>query len=95
MALDKDHDGLKREFSANLQAFGQGGFKIVSGGSTVLGDFIAFTTIEDSTVSAVFPAGMNTDDLSSVLIPAGITIYGKFNSITSTGTLIAYNLIEG
>ena len=95
MAFDKDHDGLKREFSHNLQAFGQNGFKVIVNNS-VVGDFVAFTTIEDSLVSVTIPDNMPADAISNTQIPAGITIYGKFTSITTApGKVIAYILTEG
>ena len=95
MAFDKDHDGLKRESSSNLQSFGQNGFKLISGGSTVTDDFVAFTALEDTVVTVTIPSGMDADALSSTSIPAGLTVYGKFTSITSSARLIAYKLTEG
>lgn len=95
MAFDKDHDGLKREFSSNLQAFGQNGFKVLVN-ETETGDFVAFTAIEDSTITVAIPDDMPADIISNMSIPAGITIYGKFTSITaSPGKVIAYILTEG
>ena len=97
MALDKDHDALKREFSANLQSFGQNGFKIV-GNSMVEGEFIAITAVEDSVITALIPDGMSpsADIPNQLPIPAGLTIYGKFLAvIAEQGQVIAYNLTEG
>ena len=96
MAFDKDHDGLKREFSANLQSFGQNGFKIV-GATAVEGDFVAITALSDSVVTTVLPDDMDwADALQAHTIPAGVTVYGKFKSVTATsGQVIAYNLTEG
>lgn len=94
MAFDKDHDGLKREFSANLQSFGQNGFKIV-GSTQVNGDFVAITALEESTVSFGIPVGMAADD-GTITLPAGLTIYGKFTTVTAlSGKVIAYTLTEG
>lgn len=94
MAFDKEHDGLKREFSANLQSFGQNGFKIV-GSTQVNGDFVAITALEESTVSFTIPAGMAAD-AGTVTLPVGLTIYGKFKTVTATsGKVIAYTLTEG
>jgi hypothetical protein len=97
MAFDKDHDALKREFSANLQAFGQNGFKIV-GNSMVEGEFVAITALEDSVISAFIPVGMSpaADVPVSLPMPKGVTIYGKFIGVISeSGKVIAYNLTEG
>lgn len=97
MALDKDHDGLKREFSANLQSFGQNGFKIV-GNSMVEGEFVAITALEDSVITALIPDGMSpaADVPAGMSMPAGLTIYGKFTGVLAdAGQVIAYNLTEG
>jgi hypothetical protein len=94
MAFDKDHDALKREFSHNLQAFGQNGFKSV-GSTPVVGEFVAITALVDSQVTIVIPSGMDADG-GVYDLPAGLTIYGKFTSVTAnTGKVIAYNLTEG
>jgi|TARA_E500000318_G_scaffold111024_1_gene128153 hypothetical protein len=37
-------------------------------------------------------AGINTDNLTGITIPAGVIIYGRFTAITGTGTLIAYGI---
>jgi len=94
MAFDKDHDGLKREFSANLQSFGQNGFKIV-GVDAVVGEFVAITALEESLIDYTIPTGMDAD-AEQILLPAGLTIYGKFTSVTAiSGVVLAYNLTEG
>lgn len=93
MAFDKDDDTLKRDYYANLQAFGQNGFRIV-GSTAVQGDFVAITALSDSQVSTVLPDDMDyADPLQNHVIPAGVTVYGKFKSVTATsGQVIAYNL---
>lgn len=92
MALDKDFDALKREHSANLQSFGQNGFKIVSN-TLVAGEFVAITALEESVLTASIPTGMSADAPSALVIPAGLTIYGKFTDvICSSGKVIAYNV---
>lgn len=94
MAFDKDHDALKREFSHNLQAFGQNGFKIVSN-QQVDGDFVAIMALVDSTISFGIPVGMDADD-GTIDLKAGQTIYGKFTTVTAlSGRAIAYILTEG
>lgn len=98
MAFDKDHDGLKREFSANLQSFGQNGFKVISSPVAVNGEFVAITALSDSMVYATLPDGMSdyADALLNDIIPAGVTVYGKFTSVAvNSGKVIAYNLTEG
>lgn len=97
MAFDKDHDALKREFSHNLQAFGQNGFKIV-GNTMTEGEFVAITAVEDSVITAFIPEGMEpaADMPTSLPLPKGVTIYGKFiRVISESGKVIAYNLTEG
>jgi hypothetical protein len=97
MAFDKEHDGLKREYSANLQSFGQNGFKIV-GNTMTEGEFVAITAVEDSVITALIPAGMEAyaSVPTSLALTAGLTIYGKFVSvIAESGKVIAYNLTEG
>lgn len=94
MAFDKDHDALKRDFSHNLQAFGQNGFKIISN-LEVQGEFIAIMALEDCTISFGIPEGMDADD-DNIDLKAGMVIYGKFITVTAlTGRAIAYNLTEG
>jgi len=94
MALDKNHNRLKAEYAANLQSFGQNGFKIV-GSSPVDGEFVAITALEESLVDYTIPTGMNAD-VGQILLPAGLTIYGKFTSVTAiSGVVLAYNLTEG
>lgn len=94
MAFDKDHNGLKTEYAANLQSFGQNGFKIV-GTTPVAGEFVAITALEESLVDYTIPTGMNAD-VGQILLPAGLTIYGKFTSVTAiSGVVLAYNLTEG
>ena len=77
-----------------LQTFGQKGFKYVAVTSAVTGlDVVAITVLEEATVGSsgiVCDAG---DDIASgAVLPAGITIYGKFSTIhISAGKLIAYH----
>ena len=72
------------------QVLGQKGFrKLTTGGSSTSGEFYrAITVLDDAVITTVSEAG---DPLTSEAIPAGITIYGLFSSITVTsGELIAY-----
>lgn len=88
---------MSKNFSPNAvnqQTFGAAGFKQITGGSgQVLGDFVAITALEDVNVSSIVTT--TGDDLGdSVTIPAGVTIYGDFTSITldttNGGRVIAY-----
>lgn len=82
---------LVHGYNANLQAFGQSGFDYQSGaGSLTAHTYVAVTTLESSVISTVSSFG---DNLSTVEIPAGLTIYGLFTEITvDSGKLLAYRL---
>lgn len=72
------------------QVLGQKGFrKLRTGSASISGEFYrAITVLDDAVITTVSEAG---DVLTSEAIPAGITIYGLFSSITVTsGELIAY-----
>ena len=79
---------LVHNYNANLQAFGQSGFDYVTTGTINSHTYIAISALEDASISVTAGAG---DDLSSVTIPKGMTIYGSFSSITvSSGKILAY-----
>lgn len=83
---------LVHDYNANLQAFGQSGFDYVTTGTINTHAYIAISALEDASISATPSAG---DSLSSVTIPKGMTIYGKFTSITvSSGKILAYREVE-
>jgi len=72
------------------QVLGQKGFrKFRTGSASISGEFYrAITVLDDTVITTVSESG---DDLTAETIPAGITIYGLFSSITVTsGDLIAY-----
>jgi|6_EtaG_2_1085325.scaffolds.fasta_scaffold18772_1 hypothetical protein len=87
--------------AANLQ-LGQAGYDIVAGGENVTGIYVAITVlvgsevIADNTASGTVTAvSVDTDmweSLSTQEIPEGVTIYGRWNSITmgSSDECIAY-----
>jgi len=72
------------------QVLGQKGFrKISTGGSGTAGEhYRAITALDYTTITVSSESG---DDLSSVEIPAGVTIYGLFDSVSvTTGLVVAY-----
>lgn len=72
------------------QVLGQKGFRqIISGGSGQSEEFYrAITALETSTVTITAQSG---DNLSSVDIPAGVTIYGLFSDVTvDSGNVLSY-----
>jgi len=77
-----------------LQAFGQKGLRNIASGFTPVADefYRAFTPIEDAVVTATAATNVvNGDSLTSVAIPAGVTIYGLFSAISvASGRVIAY-----
>ena len=80
--------GLEQEYNANLQAFGQEGFDYITTGTVSDQTFIAVTALENSSISVTAEKG---DNLSSVAIPKGVTIYGRFSSLTVvSGKVLAY-----
>ena len=72
------------------QVLGQKGFrKLRSGTSGTAGEFYrAITVLADASITLSSEAG---EDLNAETIPAGITIYGLFSSITVvSGDVLAY-----
>lgn len=83
---------LVHNYNANLQAFGQSGFDYVTTGTIDTHTYVAISVLEDASISTAAAGG---DSLSSVTIPKGMTIYGKFSSITvSSGKILAYREVE-
>lgn len=80
---------LQRDANFNLQAFGQAGFDSVGASETVNShNYIAITALDDVVISATASEG---DSLTSTTIPKGLTIFGRFTSITVTsGKILAY-----
>ena len=70
-------------------AFGQNGFDYLTGNAANLeGDFVAIQALSQAVVSVTVGVG---DALTSVTVPAGVTIYGYFTSIDlASGTVLAY-----
>jgi hypothetical protein len=72
------------------QVLGQKGFrKLRTGSASISGEFYrAITVLADASITVTSEAG---DDLNAETIPAGITIYGLFSSITVvSGDVLAY-----
>ena len=70
-------------------AFGQKGFVYLSGSDSTSGNYNAVQVIADATVSVV---ATNGENLTTVDLPAGMTIVGRFTSVTiSSGKVLAYN----
>lgn len=83
---------LSHDYNANLMSFGQAGFDYVTTGTINSHEYIAISALEDASISVTADAG---DDLSSVTIPKGLTIYGRFSSITvSSGKILVYREAE-
>ena len=72
------------------QVLGQKGFrKLRTGSASISGEFYrAITVLADAEITVTSEAG---DDLTAETIPAGITIYGLFSSVTVvSGDVLAY-----
>lgn len=77
--------------SLKSSAFGLNGSTYISGTSAVTGTFVAIQALADTVVSTMTSTDI-AGTLTSVPIPAGVTIYGTITSITLTsGKVIAYN----
>jgi len=72
------------------QVLGQKGLRTIgAAGTGTAGEFYrAITATDDAVISATSEAG---DNLLSVAIPAGVTVYGLFSTLSVTsGKIIAY-----
>jgi hypothetical protein len=81
---------IVREQDYYASSFGEYGFRLIeSGFSKPAGEvYRALTFVQDSVITTT---NENGDGLTSEAFPAGITIYGKFNTISvSSGRVIAY-----
>ncbi len=84
------YNNITNPVNYQLQSFGQNGFRnIASGFSPVSGEFYrAITVLSDAVITVTATSG---DNLSSVTLLAGTTIYGLFSAVSvSSGTVIAY-----
>ena len=83
---------LQRTAEFRQQSFGQAGFDYVTSGTINSHDYIAVTALEDAQIDATASAG---DSLTDVTIPKGLTIYGRFTSITvDSGKVLVYREVS-
>jgi len=76
-----------------LTTLGQNGSEHISDTSEHTGDFTAFQALEDCVIDDMTSADIS-GTLAGMVIPAGVTVWGRFESITLTsGSGIAYNNI--
>jgi len=83
------------------QSFGQAGATCLSGTENVTKDICAILALEDSVLHATNTAWPELTDsstsnlignTSSVIIPAGVTIYGQFTKVgLDSGTVLCYH----
>lgn len=74
-----------------VNAAGQSGFDIVSGATTKYGNYSSIYTLSSTNIQSLSANGSNTAGLSSLTLPAGITISGSFTGIQlSFGAVVAY-----
>lgn len=84
------YENVSSPVNFQRQVLGQKGFRlIVAAGAGQAGEFYrAITATDDAVISVTAEAG---DSLASVTIPAGVTVYGLFSTISVTsGKIIAY-----
>lgn len=82
------YENITKEGNFYQTVSGDYGFKVLSGtGSTTL-DCRAIQALEETVLTTTTSVG---DALSSVTLPSGTVIFGKFDSITLTsGKVLAY-----
>ena len=70
-------------------AFGQKGFEHLTGAqSAPAGNYNAIQVLAEASLTVTASSG---ESLSSVTVPAGITIVGKFTAVSiASGTVLAY-----
>ena len=73
------------------QSFGEAGAVFESGTTAVAGEFCAILVVEAAVFSALTWPELTGDAMTSVTIPAGVTIYGQITAFTlSSGKVLAY-----
>ena len=74
------------------QSFGQEGATLEIGQSSVTGEFCAISMLEDTTFTSLTWPELDGDTLTtSVIFPAGSTIYGQITAFQlNTGKVLAY-----
>jgi hypothetical protein len=86
----------KRRTELMEQQLGNLGSKSITGTGAVLSDspyiFTSLYAVTTTVVASQVDAGVDNADLSTLTIPQGITVFGKWSSITLTsGSMIGYN----
>lgn len=84
------YNTIVRDQDFQASSFADYGFRLVEAGfSKPAGEvYRALTFIEDSVITTT---NDNGDGLTSETFPAGLTIYGKFNTISvASGRVLAY-----
>ena len=78
------------KFNSNSnKIFADGGFSVTTDPSTL--DVTRSYAIQSlSSVTFGATTGQDMDSLSGITIPAGVIIYGRFSTISATGSLIIY-----
>lgn len=74
------------------QSFGVAGCKYETGTTAVTGDFCAIQILNDAVFSLLTNTIGTGDAITSLTIPAGLTLFGKFSAFTlASGAVCAYN----
>jgi hypothetical protein len=84
------YENVSSPVNFQRQVLGQKGLRTIrTGGAGTSGEFYrAITVLADAVISTTAEAG---DNLSSAAIPAGVTVYGLFSSVSVTsGEVLAY-----
>jgi hypothetical protein len=83
-------NNLTKDYNFFANYFGQGGFDVVSATQDVdAHTYVAITALEASTT--VTTDSVEGDNLNSTPIPAGCTVYGRFNSVEcGSGKILVY-----
>jgi hypothetical protein len=80
---------------AEKQQFGQAGSVNESGTTAITGDFCAIQILNDAVFSLITDSLASGDAITTLTLPAGLVIYGKFTAFTLTsGAVRAYMSAE-
>ena len=81
--------------TAEKQQFGQAGNVNESGTTAITGDFCAIQILTDAVFSLITDSLASGDAITSLTLPAGLVLYGKFTAFTLTsGAVRAYKSAE-
>ena len=83
------YSNLTNPGNYQLASFGQKGFKkVVSSTAAPAGHYNAILVLDDIVLTCT---SLNGDNLTSIDVPAGVTIVGMFTAISvASGTALAY-----